>query len=98
MIQKVNVGLIGAGRIGRVHAENLAYRIPSANLAAVTDIIADSARQCAADYQIPSVAESPHSIFENDSIEAVIIIAIIRIQNRGLSRVDLIISVPETPD
>lgn len=73
MIQKAKVGLIGAGRIGRVHAENLAYRIPSANLAVVTDIIADSAKQCAADYQIPLVADSPRAIFEDDSIEAVII-------------------------
>jgi myo-inositol 2-dehydrogenase/D-chiro-inositol 1-dehydrogenase len=73
MTKSVNVGLIGAGRIGRVHAENLAYRIPSVNLATVTDIIADSAKQCAADYQIPSVAESPQAIFEDDSIDAVII-------------------------
>ncbi len=73
MIQKVNVGLIGAGRIGRVHAENLAYRIPSANLTTVTDIIADSAKQCAADYQIPSVADNPQAIFEDESIDAVII-------------------------
>jgi myo-inositol 2-dehydrogenase/D-chiro-inositol 1-dehydrogenase len=73
MTKKVNVGLIGAGRIGRVHAQNLAYRIPSVNLVSVADIVADSARQCAADFQIPSVADSPQAIFEDDSIEAVVI-------------------------
>ena len=31
----LNIGLIGVGRIGKVHAEHLAYRIPRARLAAV---------------------------------------------------------------
>ena len=37
MTRQVNVGIIGAGRIGRGHAENLAYRIPEANVMAVAD-------------------------------------------------------------
>ena len=28
MADILNLGIIGAGRIGKVHAENLAYRIP----------------------------------------------------------------------
>jgi myo-inositol 2-dehydrogenase/D-chiro-inositol 1-dehydrogenase len=43
MTTKINVGLLGAGRIGRVHAENLAYRIPAANLAAVADVFLEAA-------------------------------------------------------
>ena len=43
MVSKVNVGLIGAGRIGRLHAEHLAFRIPEANLVAVSDIILEAA-------------------------------------------------------
>ena len=39
MSGKLNIALIGAGRIGRVHAGNLAYRIPEVNLAAVSDEI-----------------------------------------------------------
>ena len=37
-VGQLHVGLIGAGRIGRVHAGNLAYRIPEASLVAVSDI------------------------------------------------------------
>jgi myo-inositol 2-dehydrogenase/D-chiro-inositol 1-dehydrogenase len=43
MTTKINVGLLDAGRIGRVHAENLAYRIPAANLAAVADVFLEAA-------------------------------------------------------
>ena len=39
MTTKINVGLLGAGRIGRVHAENLATRIPAANVAVVGTVL-----------------------------------------------------------
>ncbi|HNT05410.1 MAG TPA: inositol 2-dehydrogenase, partial [Anaerolineae bacterium] len=35
MPSTVNIGLIGAGRIGKVHAQNLACRVPGARLAGV---------------------------------------------------------------
>ena len=73
MTTQVNVGLIGAGRIGRVHAENLAHRIPQVNLAAVADVFMEAAEKVAADYQIPSVSQYPQSIFDDDNIDAVII-------------------------
>lgn len=69
----MNVGLIGTGRIGRVHAENLAYRIPQANLTTVTDAILESAQKCAADFHIPTVAPTAQAIFDDASIDAVII-------------------------
>ena len=34
-MKKVRVGLVGLGPLGRVHAENLMFRIPNAELAAV---------------------------------------------------------------
>jgi myo-inositol 2-dehydrogenase/D-chiro-inositol 1-dehydrogenase len=73
MTTQLNVGLIGAGRIGRVHAENLAYRIPQVNLSAVADVFLDAAEKCAADYQIPSVFQDPQAIFDDENIDAVII-------------------------
>ena len=38
----VGVGVIGTGRIGRLHAENLMYRIPEARLLAVSDIFIEA--------------------------------------------------------
>ena len=73
MSSRVNVGLIGAGRIGRLHAEHLALRIPQANLLAVSDIILDAAQKCAADFGIPTATQDHRIIMENSDIEAVII-------------------------
>src|SRR5438094_734951 len=43
----LKVGLIGAGRIGRKHAETLAYRVRGAELAAVADADGVTAREVA---------------------------------------------------
>ncbi|MDY6876190.1 MAG: inositol 2-dehydrogenase [Chloroflexota bacterium] len=73
MSSKVNVGLIGAGRIGRLHAEHLAFSIPQANLLAVSDIILETAQKCAADLGIPTATQDHRIIMENPDIEAVVI-------------------------
>lgn len=73
MTRQVNVGIIGAGRIGRVHAENLAYRIPEVKVLAVADVFVEAAKKCAADLGIPSALQDHRAILENDQIEAVVI-------------------------
>ncbi len=73
MSSKVNVGLIGAGRIGRLHAEHLAFRIPDANLLAVSDIILKAAQKCADDLGIPTATQDHRIIMENPDIEAVVV-------------------------
>ncbi len=73
MVKTVQVGLIGAGRIGRVHAETIANRIPEANLLAVADVFLEAAQKCAVDFQIPSVSENYREILENSEVEAVLI-------------------------
>ena len=73
MSSKVNVGLIGAGRIGRLHAEHLAFRIPQANLLAISDIILEAAQKCAADFGVPMATQDHRAIMENPDIEAVVI-------------------------
>ncbi|MBM4429638.1 MAG: inositol 2-dehydrogenase [Chloroflexi bacterium] len=73
MSTKVNVGVIGAGRIGKLHAEHLAYRIPDANIITIADIRIEAAERCAADLQIPSAVQDHREIMENPDIEAVVI-------------------------
>jgi myo-inositol 2-dehydrogenase/D-chiro-inositol 1-dehydrogenase len=73
VVKTVQVGLIGAGRIGRVHAETIANRIPEANLLAVADVFLEAAQKCAVDFQIPSVSENYREILENSEVEAVLI-------------------------
>jgi len=69
----INLGILGAGRIGRVHAENLAYRIPGVKLLAVADVIVDAAKKLAADLSIPNVYDNPRAILDDPQIDAVVI-------------------------
>jgi len=73
MPEKLNVGVIGAGRIGRLHAEHLAYRVPGVELVAISDIIVSAAEQVAAQFQIPAVYQDHRRIMDDPAIQAVVI-------------------------
>lgn len=73
MTQGLNVGIIGTGRIGRVHAKHLAYQIPGATLSAVADIDAEAARDCAQQFDIPEAVQDYRTLLGDEAIEAVII-------------------------
>ena len=69
----LTVGIIGAGRIGKVHAENLAFRVPEARALAITDLNRDAAERVASRCGIPTVAGSVDQILADPAIRAVLI-------------------------
>ena len=69
----LNVGIIGAGRIGKVHAENLAFRVPEARALAITDLNREAAERVASRCGIPTVAGSVDQILADRAIQAVLI-------------------------
>src|SRR5215208_6514585 len=71
--ETLNIGLIGAGRIGRLHAEHLVTRIPSARLLMIADVNEESARQCAQQLGVAGVAGDYRAVLENRDIQAVLI-------------------------
>ena len=71
--KRLNIGIIGAGRIGQVHAETIAFRLPEAVPAAITDINADAAQAVAAGCGIATVAKSSDEILADPKIDAVLI-------------------------
>jgi len=71
--EKLQVGIIGAGRIGKLHADTLAFRLPQAGLVAITDINRDTAQEVAARCGIAQVAEDSEEILADPKIEAVLI-------------------------
>ncbi|HEX4923480.1 MAG TPA: inositol 2-dehydrogenase [Bdellovibrionales bacterium] len=71
--QKLKLGVIGAGRIGRVHAETIQYRIPNAEITMISDVNLEAARKAAADFQIPFVTEDYRDILTNAEIQGVVI-------------------------
>jgi myo-inositol 2-dehydrogenase/D-chiro-inositol 1-dehydrogenase len=70
---KLPIGIIGAGRIGKVHAETLAFRLPESQIVAITDVNQEAAKSLAARCAIPEVADSSEAILANSKIEAVLI-------------------------
>jgi myo-inositol 2-dehydrogenase / D-chiro-inositol 1-dehydrogenase len=69
----LNVGIIGAGRIGKVHAETLAFRMPEARTLAIADVNREAAQAVAARCGIPTVTESSAEVLANSEIAAVLI-------------------------
>ena len=66
----LNIGLLGAGRIGNVHAQAITSH-PGSRLAAVSDVVADSAAKLAAEHG--AEARSSDQIIADPSIDAVLI-------------------------
>ncbi len=73
MVRRVNIAVIGTGRMGSVHARNLARSIPEANLVAVCDIRLEVAQAVAGELGIQRVVADYHELLADPSIEAVLI-------------------------
>jgi myo-inositol 2-dehydrogenase/D-chiro-inositol 1-dehydrogenase len=69
----LKLGLIGAGRIGSLHAEHLTTRIPSARLIMVADVFEDAAKQCAERYSVPFATQDYQDVLSHPDIQAVVI-------------------------
>src|SRR5262245_17069794 len=69
----LNVGLIGAGRIGKLHAENITTRIRSARLAVVADVNLQVGREVAERFNIRTATADYHDLLADSSIDAVAI-------------------------
>jgi myo-inositol 2-dehydrogenase/D-chiro-inositol 1-dehydrogenase len=70
----VNVGIIGAGRIGKLHAENIAYSIPHAKLVAIADVnMTPTIEAWAKGLGIEKVLKDPAALIADKNIQAVLI-------------------------
>jgi len=69
----LNIGLIGVGRIGKVHAEHLAYRIPRARLAAVSDVNLEAAAALGAKLGVGRVEADHRALLADPALDAVVI-------------------------
>ena len=71
--RKVRFGVLGAGRIGKIHCENIASRIPGAELIAVSDVVPSSAAALAARYSRAKTFESYKDVLASRDVDAVAI-------------------------
>ena len=69
----IRMGVIGAGRIGKIHAENLATRVPGAYVSAIADPFVEAAQQTAERLHIPVASAEYHQMMKDPDIDAVAI-------------------------
>jgi len=75
MSARLAVGLLGAGRLGRVYARDLATRIPETKLAAVADPAGTIARDVAAEFDVPKHSTDPFALVDDSSIDALVVVS-----------------------
>ena len=73
MTRKINIAVIGTGRMGSVHVSNLVQFVPEANLVAICDIRLDVAQAVADKHGIKRVVQDYKELLQDQSIEAFLI-------------------------
>lgn len=70
---KLKMGVIGTGRIGKVHIATLVQSVPEAEVVAVADVNLASANQLAATFGIEFVSNNHADVINHPDVEAVVI-------------------------
>jgi myo-inositol 2-dehydrogenase/D-chiro-inositol 1-dehydrogenase len=73
IINTVRVGILGAGRIGQLHARHLTLDVPEAQIVAVCDLIEGAAQECSEEWGIPGSHRDPDPVLGSDWVDAVFI-------------------------
>jgi len=69
----IRFGVIGAGRIGKLHAQNLTTRISGVEVATIADVDLKAAQTLAENLHVPLAVEDYHTILLDPGIDAVAI-------------------------
>src|SRR4029450_5725748 len=72
-MSRLNVGVIGLGRLGRVYARDLAGRIPETRLVAVADPAGTVAKEVAAEFDVPRAYDDAMALIDDASVDAIVI-------------------------
>lgn len=73
MDKKLKVGVIGAGRIGKIHAQSITYYVPNAQVKTIADIYPDAVKEWAYSLGIKNVTGDYKEILKDPEIDAVLI-------------------------
>ncbi|RKX86938.1 MAG: inositol 2-dehydrogenase [Spirochaetes bacterium] len=74
MKKQITVGIIGAGRIGRVHAQSIAHHIPGARIKTIADVfLNEETKKWAENLGVENTTQDYMDILNDPEIEAVLI-------------------------
>lgn len=71
---RLNIGVIGVGRLGTVYVRDLAGRIPETRVVAVADPADDLARKVAAQFDVPKWYADSLELIDDPAVDAVVIV------------------------
>src|SRR6266705_3140441 len=83
-MSKLAVGVVGLGRMGMCHAENLRWRIPEAKLVAVAAVHLENARRRAAELEIEHAYPGLEALLEHKGLDAEVIATPTRVHASGI--------------
>lgn len=73
-MKKINIAVLGAGRIGRVHIENIATSVPEMNIKIVADpYLTEEGERFVRQFEIPVITKDVDAAFQDPEIDAVLI-------------------------
>jgi scyllo-inositol 2-dehydrogenase (NAD+) len=72
-MQKLGVGVLGVGEMGRRHAENLRHLVPNGRLVAIADVALERARQTATELEIDNFYSGLEAMLDCKGLDAVVI-------------------------
>ncbi|MBC2397090.1 Gfo/Idh/MocA family oxidoreductase [Clostridium tetanomorphum] len=72
-MKKIKVGIVGLGRLGRKHAENIAFKIPNAELTAVCSVVKEEVEEIQKKWRIKYGYISYDEMLENKELDAIFI-------------------------
>ena len=74
MAEKLKIGLLGAGRIGKLHGMNVQNAIPEAEIVMVADPFMNADMEAwAASLGIAKCTNNPQEVFDNPDVDAVFV-------------------------
>ncbi|MBQ7118128.1 MAG: Gfo/Idh/MocA family oxidoreductase, partial [Clostridia bacterium] len=72
-MKQLNIGIIGAGRIGKVHMQSITYNVPTAKVLGITDVFKDGLQELADKYGIEKVYADYKEMLADEDIDAVLV-------------------------
>ena len=72
-MKQLKVGIIGAGRIGSLHAKSICYNVPTAKVVGITDVFAENAKKVADELGIEKVYADYKEMLADPEVEAVLV-------------------------
>src|SRR5687768_5022202 len=69
--EKIRLGIIGVGQIGKRHVEEYSSKVEGADIVAIADVNEAEARRVAAQYNVPNVYTDFRQLLARDDIQSV---------------------------